>query len=97
MPSRRAPQLERVLGQVNPRYIYGLSATPKREDRLERITYLHLGPIRCAIDPKEQAAQQGFARILMPRFTRIRLPLITKDTPYTTVVSELWRTKSGTR
>lgn len=84
-----APQLERVLGQVNPRYIYGLSATPKREDRLERITYLHLGPIRCAIDPKEQAAQQGFARILMPRFTRIRLPLITKDTPYTTVVSEL--------
>lgn len=84
-----APQLERVLSQVNPRYIYGLSATPKREDHLERIVYLHLGPIRCAIDPKEQAAQQGFDRILAPKFTHIRLPLVTKNTPYTKVVAEL--------
>lgn len=92
-----APQLERVLSQVNPRYIYGLSATPKREDRLERITYLHLGPIRCVIDPKEQAAQQSFARILIPRFTYIRLPRISKDTPYTTVISELLKSQKRNR
>ena len=35
-----APQLERILKAVNARNVYGLSATPKRADGLEGITYL---------------------------------------------------------
>ncbi|MDR1606560.1 MAG: DEAD/DEAH box helicase family protein [Streptococcaceae bacterium] len=37
---------EKVIKQVKSHYIYGLTATPKREDGLENIEYLRIGPIR---------------------------------------------------
>lgn len=37
---------EEVLRHIPARYIYGLSATPKREDGLENIEFMQLGPIR---------------------------------------------------
>lgn len=35
-----------VLQNVNARYVYGVSATPKRGDSLEKIVYMLLGPLR---------------------------------------------------
>ena len=35
-----------VMQKVNARYVYGVSATPKRGDNLEKIIYMLLGPIR---------------------------------------------------
>ncbi|MDO4849396.1 MAG: DEAD/DEAH box helicase family protein [Coriobacteriia bacterium] len=68
-----APQLELVLKAVRAKYVYGLSATPRRADGLDRALFMLCGPIRCCIDPRDQAKQQGFRRILKPRFTGIRL------------------------
>ena len=68
-----APQLERVLRAVPARYVYGFSATPRRSDHLERIIYLLCGPVRFSISAREQACEQNFSRLLIPRFTRIRL------------------------
>ena len=84
-----APNLELVMKSVNARRVYGLSATPKRSDGLERIIYMHCGPVRHRVDPKEQAAEQGFRRILKPRFTRIRLASLEPGSSFNQVVEQL--------
>ena len=84
-----APNLELVMKGINARRVYGLSATPKRSDGLEGIIYLHCGPIRHKVDPKEQAAAQEFERILMPRFTRIRIASLEPGYSYNQVLEAL--------
>lgn len=84
-----APHLELVMKSANARRVYGLSATPKRSDGLEGIIYMHCGPIRHKVDPKEQAAEQGFKRILKPRFTRIRIASLESGSSYNQVVDAL--------
>lgn len=84
-----APQLERILKAVNARNVYGLSATPKRADGLEGITYLLCGPVRVQIDPKQQARLQNYRRVLRPRFTGIRLPDLEAGASYSQVLEKL--------
>lgn len=84
-----APNLELVMKSVYAQYVYGLSATPKRSDGLDGVIFMHLGSIRHRIDPKEQAIEQGIRRILIPRFTRIRLPSLESGTTYNQVIDML--------
>lgn len=84
-----APQLERVLRTVNARRVYGLSATPKREDGLEGIIFMQCGPICHKVDPKEQAAAQSFTRHMLPRFTRIRIKDAEPDTSFSQVLEQV--------
>lgn len=84
-----APNYELVMRSLNARRVYGLSATPKRSDGLERAIYMHCGPIRHKVDPKEQAAEQGFRRILQPRFTRIRLASLEPGASFNQVAEAL--------
>lgn len=35
-----------LLQKINAKYVYGVSATPKRGDSLDRIIYMLLGPLR---------------------------------------------------
>lgn len=81
--------LELVLKSVNARRVYGLSATPQRSDGLEGIIYMQIGPIRCRVSPKEQAAEQDFRRILKPRLTRIRLADLEPGSSFNQVVDKL--------
>ncbi len=67
-----AVNFERVLRQVNARYVYGLSATPIRKDGHQPIIFMQCGPIRYTSDAKTQIASQSFRRILIPRFTAYR-------------------------
>lgn len=60
-----------VLKKVNARYVYGVSATPKRGDSLEKITYMLLGPIRHSYTAKERAVEQGIGHFVYPRYTRV--------------------------
>lgn len=60
-----------VMERVNSRYVYGVSATPKREDNLEKIVYMLLGPIRHSYTAKERAKEQGIGYYVYPRFTRV--------------------------
>lgn len=84
-----APNYELVMKSVNARRVYGLPATPKRSDGLERAIYMHCGPVRHKVDPKEQAAEQGFRRILRPRFTRIRLSSLEPGASFNQVAEAL--------
>lgn len=84
-----APQLELVLKAVRAKYVYGLSATPRRADGLDRALFMLCGPIRCRIDPRDQAKQQGFRRILKPRFTGIRLADYKPGQTFNQVLDEL--------
>ncbi len=67
-----AVHFERVLREVNARYVYGLTATPIRKDGHQPIIFMQCGEIRYTSDPKAQSAQQFFRRLLIPRFTSHR-------------------------
>jgi superfamily II DNA or RNA helicase len=70
-----AKSYERVLKEVNARYVYGLTATPKRSDGHQPIVFMQCGDIRYKDDPKLQAQRRPFAHHFIPRFTSYRLPI----------------------
>lgn len=61
--------LSAVLRNVKAKYIYGVTATPKRSDGLEKINYMLLGPIRYSYSTKQKALKQGIKHLVYPRFT----------------------------
>lgn len=84
-----AAGLELVMKRVSARRVYGLSATPRRSDGLEGVVFMHCGSIRHVVSPREQAEEQGFSRILLPRFTHIRLSGLEPGTSFNQVVDRL--------
>jgi superfamily II DNA or RNA helicase len=67
-----AVSFEQVLKRVGARYIYGLTATPRRQDGHHPILNMYLGPIRYQVDAKEQAKNRPFNHLMIPRFTGAR-------------------------
>lgn len=65
-----AVSFEKVMRTVKARRVYGLTATPKRSDGLQAISFMQCGPVRYRADAKEKG---GFSRIMVPRFTKTRL------------------------
>ena len=65
---------EKVLKAVRARYVYGLSATPTRQDGHHPMIFMQCGPVRYLVDAKEQAKQRSFSHYLIPRLTKTRLP-----------------------
>ena len=63
---------EQVMRAVNARYVYGLTATPIRQDGHQPIIFMQCGPIRYVADAKAQIQEQDFQRLLVPRFTPFR-------------------------
>ena len=66
-----SPQGQALMQRIRAKYVYGLSATPNRSDRLDDIIYMLLGPVRHKYTAKEQADEQGLERFVIPRFTRV--------------------------
>jgi superfamily II DNA or RNA helicase len=64
-----AVSFERVLAEVKAKYVVGLTATPQRRDGLHPILHMQLGPVRFAVDSKNQAARRPFALKLIVRET----------------------------
>lgn len=60
-----------VMQKINARYVYGVSATPKRSDNLEKIIHMLLGPVRHSYTAKERAKEQGIGHYVYPRYTRV--------------------------
>ena len=69
-----AQTVEDVVGSVKAKYVYGLTATPKREDGLEKKVFMQFGPIRFRYTAKERAEKQGIDHFVYPRFTRLVSP-----------------------
>lgn len=66
---------EQVLKNVTAKYLYGLTATPKRQDGHHPILHMYLGGIRYHVDAKHQAEKRPFAHVTIPRFTGARFQL----------------------
>ncbi len=64
-------QAQAVLNRVRAKYVYGLSATLGRSDKLDDIVFMMLGPKRHQYTAKQQADEQKIGRLLKPRFTRV--------------------------
>ena len=67
-----AVNFETVLKETNAKYVYGLTATPTRQDGHHPIIFMQCGPIRYRVDAKEQAEKRDFSHFLVPRFTSFR-------------------------
>lgn len=63
---------EQVLKNVTSKYIYGLTATPIRQDGHQPIIFMRCGPIRYKVNSKEQAEKRPFEHYIIPRFTSFR-------------------------
>lgn len=88
-----AVNFERVLREVNARYVYGLTATPIRKDGHQPIIFMQCGEIRYTADTKSQQAQQSFRRLLIPRFTSHR-NLNAEGSNYAQILEELTENES---
>lgn len=68
-----AVSFERVLSEVQARYVVGLTATPRRRDGCQPIIHMQLGPVRAKVADKHQAAQNAFNHRLIIRETGFNL------------------------
>jgi len=84
-----AVSFERVLKEVNAKYVYGLTATPKRQDGHQPIIYMHCGQIRYNDNAKLQALRRPFEHFVIPRFTTFRVP-VEKDDNSPLPIQELY-------
>lgn len=62
---------EMVLRSVTAKYVYGLTATPKRDDGQGKKVFMLLGPVRHRYTARERAAKQGINHFVYPRFTSL--------------------------
>ncbi len=60
-----------LLQKINAKYVYGVSATPKRGDSLDKIIYMLLGPLRHRFTALERAQEQGIGHYIVPRYARV--------------------------
>lgn len=70
-----AVSFEKILRTVDAKYVYGLTATPTRQDGQQPIIYMQCGDIRYRVDVKEQAEKSGIERFVVPRFTSFKKPV----------------------
>lgn len=76
-----AVSFEQVLKEVNAKYVYGLTATPVRQDGHQPIIHMQCGPIRYQVDAKAQAEKRPFDHAVIPKFTSFAQP-VTDEVPW---------------
>lgn len=67
-----AVNFEMILKYANAKNVYGLTATPTRQDGHHPIIFMQCGEIRYRVDAKAQAQKRSFEQYLIPRFTSYR-------------------------
>ena len=67
-----AVNFEKILKYANAKHVYGLTATPTRQDGHHPIIFMQCGPIRYRVDAKAQADKREFEHYIIPRFTSFR-------------------------
>jgi len=92
-----AYSFESILRTVNAKYIYGLTATPKRQDGQHPIIFMQCGPILYHVDALTQAEQSGIARYVLPRFTSFRKPVSLADQEFGPAVAQNYLSENTMR
>ena len=64
---------EKILREVNAKHVYGLTATPKRQDGHQPIITMQCGPIRYRVDALAQSVKRNFSHFVIPEFTDFRV------------------------
>lgn len=77
-----AVSFERILKIVNAKFVYGLTATPTRQDGQQPIIFMQCGAIRYQVCANEQAAKSNFERFVVPRFTSFKKPIGVEDSEF---------------
>ena len=80
-----------VLQELNAKYVYGVTATPKRGDGKEKINEFLLGPVRYRFTAKDRAEEQNIDHLVYPRFTCTVKPHRLSQMPYGNDAYELIR------
>jgi hypothetical protein len=75
-----ASKVLEVLGAVRAHYVYAMTATPKRDDGLDRILFLECGPLRHEVAVADQIEEQGMRRLIVPRISAARPDLGVRPT-----------------
>ena len=83
-----ALNFEKILKFANAKYVYGLSATPTRQDGHHPLIFMRCGSIRHLVDAKSQAQNRGFSHYIIPRFTSFR-SLNSKEKAITQIYTEI--------
>lgn len=83
-----ALNFEKILKFADTKYVYGLSATPSRQDGHHPLIFMQCGPIRHLVDAKSQAQNRGFSHSIIPRFTSFR-SLNSKEKAITQIYTEI--------
>lgn len=78
---------EKILRTVNAKYVYGLTATPVRQDGHHPIIFMQCGQIRYKVDARLQAEKRDFSHYMLPRFTEFRVA--ENDIDYQTVCTKV--------
>ncbi|OKP82149.1 DEAD/DEAH box helicase family protein [Paenibacillus sp. P32E] len=68
-----AYSFEQVLREVKAKYVFGLTATPKRQDGQEAIVRFQLGPVLLKVDAKSLSNSRGFSLRVVPRYTHFQI------------------------
>ncbi|MDR4508048.1 MAG: DEAD/DEAH box helicase family protein [Candidatus Brocadiaceae bacterium] len=84
---------EQILKKVNAKFVYGLTATPTRQDGHHPIIFMHCGPERFRVDAKKQAEKRPFDHYVIPRFTSFKLTIDRNDKELT--IQELYAEIGG--
>jgi superfamily II DNA or RNA helicase len=84
-----AASFERVMREVNARFVAGLTATPQRRDGHHPIIGFQLGPVRFTIDPRSHASQRPYIHRLVVRETGFRLQDSANPPPIQTLYTHL--------
>ncbi|MDR1883299.1 MAG: DEAD/DEAH box helicase family protein [Prevotella sp.] len=84
---------EKVLGETDARYVYGLTATPKRQDGQHPVTFMQCGPIRYSVSAKEQAVKRNFEHYVIPCFTGLKKSLIKNESDWH--ITKIYATLAG--
>ena len=61
-----------VMRHIRSKHIYGLSATPKREDGLFKVITMYCGQIRKQVSERAVKREYSFRQYLIPRYTNCR-------------------------
>lgn len=84
-----AVNFEKILKYADAKYVYGLTATPTRQDGHHPIIFMQCGEIRYRVDAKEQALKRPFEHFVIPRFTSFKKLSLNNDSNITQVYNVL--------
>ena len=74
-----ADSFAQILKKSSAKYIYGLAATPSRQDGHHPLIFMYCGPVRFRVDAIKQAQKRPFEHFVIPRFTGFRVARETSD------------------